>query len=98
LRRASWLPFSCVFTLSFDDVVISEFLSGPGVNTLPPVIFGYARRGINPTIYAAATLLILTVTIVIISYPACRLPRQTRKREREIAAATRAGTAAIQPA
>jgi putrescine transport system permease protein len=44
------------FTLSFDDVVISEFLSGPGVNTLPQVIFGYARRGINPTIYAAATL------------------------------------------
>jgi len=89
--------FLLSFTLSFDDVVISEFLSGPGVNTLPQVIFGYARRGINPTIYAAATLLILTVTIVIISYSVW-VARQTRKREREIAAATRAGTAAIQPA
>lgn len=56
---AAWL---LTFTLSFDDVVISEFLSGPGVTTLPQVIFGYARRGINPSIYAAAALLMLVVT------------------------------------
>lgn len=86
--------FLLSFTLSFDDVVISEFLSGPGVSTLPQVIFGYARRGINPTIYAAATLLIVTVTIVIISYSVW-VARQTRRREREIAAATRAETVAL---
>ncbi len=86
--------FLLSFTLSFDDVVISEFLSGPGVSTLPQVIFGYARRGINPTIYAAATLLIATVTIVIISYSVW-VARQTRKREREIQAATRAELAAL---
>ena len=80
--------FLLSFTLSFDDVVISEFLSGPGVSTLPQVIFGYARRGINPTIYAAATLLIVTVSAVIISYSVW-VARQTRKREREIAAAAR---------
>jgi putrescine transport system permease protein len=80
--------FLLSFTLSFDDVVISEFLSGPGVSTLPQVIFGYARRGINPTIYAAATLLIITVSAVIISYSVW-VARQTRKREREIAAAAR---------
>jgi putrescine transport system permease protein len=84
--------FLLSFTLSFDDVVISEFLSGPGVSTLPQVIFSYARRGINPTIYAAATLLIVTVTIVIIGYSVW-VARQTRKREREIAAATRAESA-----
>ena len=60
--QAILAAFLLSFTLSFDDVVIAEFLSGPGVNTLPQVIFGYARRGINPTIYAAATLLIATVT------------------------------------
>ncbi|WP_424860030.1 ABC transporter permease [Tepidimonas sp. HKU77] len=81
--------FLLSFTLSFDDVVISEFLSGPGVNTLPQVIFGYARRGINPTIYAAATILIAVVTAVIVSY-ALWVARNTRRREREIAAATRA--------
>jgi ABC-type Fe3+ transport system permease subunit len=59
-------------------VVISEFLSGPGVNTLPQVIFGYARRGINPTIYAAATLLIVTVTVVIVVYSVW-VARQTRR-------------------
>jgi putrescine transport system permease protein len=79
--------FLLSFTLSFDDVVISEFLSGPGVNTLPQVIFGYARRGINPTIYAAATLLIVTVTTVIVGY-SIWVARQTHKRERDIAAAS----------
>ncbi|MBK6321361.1 ABC transporter permease [Candidatus Aalborgicola defluviihabitans] len=80
--------FLLSFTLSFDDVVISEFLSGPGVSTLPQVIFGYARRGINPTIYAAATLLISTVTVAIISYSVW-VARKTRRREREISAAAR---------
>lgn len=84
--------FLLSFTLSFDDVVISEFLSGPGVSTLPQVIFGYARRGINPTIYAAATLLITTVTVVVVVYSVW-VARQTRRRQREIAAAARsAGT------
>jgi putrescine transport system permease protein len=62
---AAWL---LTFTLSFDDVVVSEFLSGPGVTTLPQVIFSYARRGVNPTIYAAATLLLMVVTITVIAY------------------------------
>ena len=86
--QAILAAFLLSFTLSFDDVVISEFLSGPGVNTLPQVIFGYARRGINPTIYAAATLLITTVTVVIVAYSVW-VARQTRRREREIAAASR---------
>ncbi len=86
---AIFAAYLLAFTLSFDDVVIAEFLSGPGVNTLPQVIFGYARRGINPTIYAAATLLIVSVTLVVIGYSVW-VARQTRRREREIAAATRA--------
>lgn len=62
---AAWL---LTFTLSFDDVVVSEFLSGPGVTTLPQVIFSYARRGVNPSIYAAATLLMVTVTIAVVIF------------------------------
>jgi putrescine transport system permease protein len=87
--QAVLAAFLLSFTLSFDDVVISEFLSGPGVNTLPQVIFGYARRGINPTIYAAATLLIATVTVAVIAYSVW-VARQTRRREREVAQAARA--------
>lgn len=92
--QAILAAFLLAFTLSFDDVVISEFLSGPGVNTLPQVIFGYARRGINPTIYAAATLLILSVTLVVVGYSVW-VARQTRRRERDMAAALRAETKAL---
>jgi putrescine transport system permease protein len=92
--QAVLAAFLLAFTLSFDDVVIAEFLSGPGVNTLPQVIFGYARRGINPTIYAAATLLIATVTVVIVAY-SIWVARQTRRREREIASATRVDLKAL---
>lgn len=95
ILQAIFAAYLLAFTLSFDDVVIAEFLSGPGVNTLPQVIFGYARRGINPTIYAAATLLIVSVTAVVITYSVW-VARQTRKREREIAAATRAELVALQ--
>jgi len=70
------------FTLSFDDVVISEFLSGPGVNTLPQVIFGYARRGINPTIYAAATILITIISTAVVVYSVW-VARQSRRLARE---------------
>ena len=82
---AAWL---LTFTLSFDDVVISEFLSGPGVTTLPQAIFTYARRGINPTVYAAATLLITTVTIAIVAY-SIWVARATRLRERDVQLAAR---------
>ncbi|MEO6017960.1 MAG: CcmD family protein [Polaromonas sp.] len=77
------------FTLSFDDVVISEFLSGPGVTTLPQVIFSYARRGVNPSIYAAATLLIAVVSLGIIGYSVFMMRRQKRL-DREINAAAAA--------
>ncbi len=72
---AAWL---LAFTLSFDDVVIAEFLSGPGVTTLPQVIFSYARRGINPTIFAAASILIATVTLVVLAYSFWTLRRSLR--------------------
>jgi putrescine transport system permease protein len=72
---SSWL---LAFTLSFDDVVLSEFLSGPGVTTLPQVIFSYARRGVNPSIYAAATLLIATISLGIIAYSVYVFRRQYR--------------------
>ena len=84
---SSWL---LTFTLSFDDVVISEFLSGPGVTTLPQVIFSYARRGVNPSIYAAATLLIAAVSLGIIAY-SLFMARRQRRLVREANAAIRAG-------
>ena len=83
---SAWL---LTFTLSFDDVVISEFLSGPGVTTLPQVIFSYARRGVNPSIYAAATILIAVVSLGIIVYSLSLAHRQ-RRLAREMSAALNA--------
>jgi putrescine transport system permease protein len=82
IAQAIVAAFLLSFTLSFDDVVISEFLSGPGVNTLPQVIFGYARRGINPTIYAAATILIAIISTAVVVYSVW-VARQSRRLARE---------------
>jgi putrescine transport system permease protein len=80
---AAWL---LTFTLSFDDVVISEFLSGPGVTTLPQVIFSYARRGVNPSIYAAATLLMMVITVTVIAYSvyAAKVAKRLSKNQKSL--------------
>ena len=94
IAQAIVAAFLLSFTLSFDDVVISEFLSGPGVNTLPQVIFGYARRGINPTIYAAASLLIATVSVGVIGYSVW-VARDARRRVRDALVAAKASLADV---
>lgn len=91
---SAWL---LAFSLSLDDVVISEFLSGPGVTTLPQVIFSYARRGVNPSIYAAATILIVVVSLGIIAYSLFMVRRQ-RRLDREINAALSQEQAVASPA
>ena len=78
---AAWL---LTFTLSFDDVVISEFLSGPGVTTLPQVIFSYARRGVNPSIYAAATLLMTVVSVAVVLYGVHTARQMRRQAEKPV--------------
>lgn len=47
------------FTTSLDEVVITVFLSGPSTRTLPVVMWENMRSSMDPTICAAATLLIL---------------------------------------
>ncbi len=78
--------FLLTFTLSFDDVVLSAFLSGPGYNTMPMVIFSRARLGLNPTINAVATVTITVVTIAVIA-SSFYTSHVERKRKREMALA-----------
>lgn len=78
--------FLLTFTLSFDDVVLSSFLSGPGYSTMPMVIFSRARLGLNPTINAVATVTIVVVTFAVIA-SSFYTSRQARKRKREEAQA-----------
>ena len=56
---AGWL---LSFTLSLDDLVIAQFVSGPGSNTLPMLIFSKVKLGVSPDINALATLIIVAVS------------------------------------
>jgi putrescine transport system permease protein len=60
---SGWL---LAFTLSWDDLVISSFTSGPGSSTLPMVVFSKVRLGVSPEINVLATLTISAVTVIII--------------------------------
>ena len=83
---SAWL---LTFTLSLDDVVLSAFLSGPGSTTMPLVIFSRARLGLNPTVNAVATVIVVAVAIgvVLASY---LIARAERNRLLEVASADRA--------
>lgn len=56
------------FAMSFDDVVISIFVTGPTVNTLPIKIYTKMKTGITPEINALATMMLLvTIVLLVIS-------------------------------
>lgn len=59
---SGWL---LAFTLSLDDLVIASFVTGPGANTLPILIFSRIRVGLRPDINALATIMILVVAICV---------------------------------
>ncbi|MGB2159155.1 MAG: ABC transporter permease subunit [Candidatus Puniceispirillaceae bacterium] len=61
---AAWL---LAFTLSFDDLVIASFVSGPGSSTLPIVVFSKVRLGVTPEINALATIMIALVAASVIA-------------------------------
>jgi spermidine/putrescine transport system permease protein len=62
------------FTMSFDDYVITSFVSGPGSSTLPIVVYGMVRKNIEPSINAISTIILLTTTGLI--YFADRMVRE----------------------
>jgi putrescine transport system permease protein len=61
---SGWL---LAFTLSLDDLVITSFVSGPGSNTLPMVIFSKVKLGVTPDINALATIVISVVAAGVIT-------------------------------
>jgi putrescine transport system permease protein len=77
---SGWL---LAFTVSWDDVVVSQFVSGPGSNTLPMLIYSKVRLGVNPSVNALATIMVLIVaTGVVVS--AVLMKRAEKRREREM--------------
>jgi putrescine transport system permease protein len=77
---AGWL---LAFTLSWDDLVITSFVTGPGSCTLPVVIFSKVRLGVSPDINALATLLILAVAVFTTVFGLYMI-RQQKRRDLEV--------------
>ena len=82
---SGWL---LAFTLSWDDLVVTQFVSGPGSNTLPMVIFSRVRLGVSPVVNALATIMVLIVALgVVVSAVFMRRQELRRKREEQMAVA-----------
>ena len=81
---SGWL---LAFTLSWDDLVITQFVAGPGSSTLPMVIFSKVRFGVTPDINALATLMVLVVATGIATSSVWMQHREKRRaRDLQLAA------------
>jgi len=61
---AGWM---LAFTLSFDDLVIASFSTGPGATTLPMRIYSEVRLGVKPEINAVCTIMIALVALAVVA-------------------------------
>jgi spermidine/putrescine transport system permease protein len=52
-------------TLSLDDVVITNFVAGPGSTTLPVYVFGLVRRGVTPLINAVSVIMLAASMVLV---------------------------------
>ncbi len=83
---SGWL---LAFTISMDDVVITNFITGPGTTTLPILIWSKVKLGVTPDINALATLIVLTVGVCVLA-AGVLMNRAEIKRERDRRMAYRA--------
>lgn len=61
--------FLLAFIISLDDFLITNFVKGAGMETLPTAIFGSVKQGIKPNIMAISTLMLaVSILFVTLSY------------------------------
>ena len=64
------------FAMSFDDVIISIFVTGVGVNTLPIKIYTQLKTGVSPEINALCALMLgATILLFLLAYGIGRIHR-----------------------
>ena len=73
------------FALSMDELIVTTFTASPESYTLPIRIFGRARAGLDPSLNAISTLLIVFTTILVLA------AEWLRKIQRDVAGANPAG-------
>ena len=57
--------FLLAFIISLDDFIITNFVKGAGIETLPTAIFGSVKQGIKPNIMALSTLMLLVSILLV---------------------------------
>lgn len=71
--------FLLAFIISLDDFIITNFVKGAGMETLPTAIFGSVKQGIKPNIMAISTMMLaVSVFFVTLSYLVNRIGQRTR--------------------
>jgi spermidine/putrescine transport system permease protein len=70
--------FLLAFIISLDDFIITNFVKGAGMETLPTAIFGSVKQGIKPNIMAISTMMLgVSILFVTLSYLINRKGRQS---------------------
>lgn len=68
--------FLLAFIISLDDFIITNFVKGAGVETLPTAIFGAVKQGIRPNIMAISSMLLAFSTLIVtLSWLVSRIDR-----------------------
>jgi spermidine/putrescine transport system permease protein len=68
--------FLLAFIISLDDFIITNFVKGAGIETLPTAIFGSVKQGLRPNIMAISTMLLAFSTLIVTaSYLVSRIDR-----------------------
>ncbi|MFK7944552.1 MAG: ABC transporter permease [Paracoccaceae bacterium] len=73
--------FLLAFIISLDDFIITNFVKGAGVETLPTAIFGAVKQGIKPNIMAISTLMLgVSIAFVTLAYFIGKIGNNDRQR------------------
>ena len=80
---SGWL---LAFTLSMDDLILTQFVAGPQSQTLPMLVYSSVRLGVSPQINVLATIIVGVVGSAIV-VAGLLMQGASRRREREARAA-----------
>jgi len=70
------------FTMSFDDFVISYFVTGPGINNISTYVYSSVKR-INPSVNALSSLIVFAITAILIISNVIPLIKDRRRKKNE---------------
>ena len=84
IKEAIFSGALVAFTMSFDDFVISYFVTGPGVNNISTYVYSSVKR-INPSVNALSTLIVLAITIILIIMNVVPMLKERKKKNEKIA-------------